>query len=153
MTADDPEVRDILRRCMVARIATLSGNGRPSITPLYFVYVNGHIWLGTVDWTLAARHVTADPRVSILFAVERNAKDSRIVRLTGRGTVRTDQQAQRSYNLRVARKYVLLPGAIRDLLAHRRLLPIRRRYRAQSAEKGRSCIIEVIPESVEMFVF
>jgi Pyridoxamine 5'-phosphate oxidase len=50
-----------MRRSMVARIATLSRNGRPSINPLYFVYLNGHIWLGTVDWTLAARNVNADP--------------------------------------------------------------------------------------------
>lgn len=31
MNSDDPAVLDILRRCMVARIATLSRSGRPSI--------------------------------------------------------------------------------------------------------------------------
>ena len=49
MKADDPAVLDIMRRSMVARIATLSRNGRPSINPLYFVYLNGHIWLGTAS--------------------------------------------------------------------------------------------------------
>ena len=70
MKADDPAVLDVMRRSMVARIATLSLNGRPSINPLYFVYLNGHIWLGTVEWTLAARNVKAEPRVSVLFEVE-----------------------------------------------------------------------------------
>jgi len=37
MKADDPAVLDVMRRSMVARIATFSRNGRPSITPLYFV--------------------------------------------------------------------------------------------------------------------
>ena len=50
MEADDRVVLTIIRRCMVARIATLSRNGRPSIKPLYFVYVNNRIWLGTPDW-------------------------------------------------------------------------------------------------------
>ena len=59
---------------MVARIATLSLSGRPSVNPLYFVRRSGHIWLGTVDWTLAARNVMADPRVSVLFEVERNPR-------------------------------------------------------------------------------
>jgi len=62
MEVDDPAVLAVIRRCMVARIATLSGSGRPSINPLYFIYQNGHIWLGTADWTLAARNVKADPR-------------------------------------------------------------------------------------------
>jgi hypothetical protein len=142
MKADDPAVLDVLRRSMVARIATLSRSGRPSITPLYFVYLNGRIWLGTSEWTLAARDVAADQRVSVLFEVERDTSDRRVLRISGRARVRTDQQAQRSYALRAARKYVLTPGAIRDTLAHVRLLPIRRQYQVRSAQKGSSCVIE-----------
>jgi predicted pyridoxine 5'-phosphate oxidase superfamily flavin-nucleotide-binding protein len=146
MTLDDPMVHDVLRRSMVARIATLSRTGRPSITPLYFVSRHGRIWLGTTAWTLAARHVAADPRVSILFAMERDPWDHRVVLISGRARVRADQQALRSYDLRVARKYVLTPGAVLDALVHLRQLPPRRRYRAQSAEKGRPCVIEVTSE-------
>ncbi|MEZ4517271.1 MAG: pyridoxamine 5'-phosphate oxidase family protein [Chloroflexota bacterium] len=72
MQANDPEVRAFIRQAMVARVATLSRNGRPSITPLYFVYVDDHIWLGTADWTLAARSVKVNPRVSVLFQLERS---------------------------------------------------------------------------------
>src|SRR5215472_6169785 len=112
MNSDDPAVLDILRRCMVARIATLSRMGRPSINPLYFVYHNGRIWLGTSEWTLAARNVKADARVSVLFEVERDRSPRRVLRISGRASVRTDPKAQRSYNLRVARKYVLTLGGI-----------------------------------------
>lgn len=153
MRVDDPAVRDILRRSMVARIATLSHNGRPSVNPLYFVCLSGHIWLGTSDWTLAARNVKADLRVSVLFEVERNPRDRRVVRISGRASVRTDPQAQRAYGLRVAWKYLLSLGAIRDTLARQRLLPIRRRYRAQSAEKGQSCVIDVTPELIEVLAY
>src|SRR6266581_5306000 len=149
MNVDDPAVLDILRRSMVARIATLSCNGRPSINPLYFVYLNGHIWLGTVDWTLAARNVKADPRVSVLFEVEQDPSDQRVLRIRGQASVRTDQKAQRSYNLRAARKYILTPGGIRNALAHFRQLPLRRTYAAQSTEKGQPCVIEVTPLEAE----
>src|SRR5215469_4753076 len=104
MNADDPAVLDVLRRSMVARIATLSRNERPSINPLYFVYVPGHIWLGTVEWTLAARNVKADPRVSVLFQVEQDRSSHRVLRISGRASVRTDPKVQGSYNLRAARK-------------------------------------------------
>src|SRR5438034_4500397 len=146
MKADDPVVLDVMRRSMVARIATLSRNGRPSINPLYFVYLNGHIWLGTVDWTLAARNVKADPRVSVLFEVEQDPSDQRVLRIRGRASVRTDQKAQRSYNLRAARKYFLTPGGIRNALTHIRQLPPMHNYHAQSAEKGQPCVIQLHPE-------
>ena len=149
MKADDPAALDVMRRSMVARIATLSRNGRPSINPLYFVYLNGHIWLGTVDWTLAARNVKADPRVSIIFEVEQDPSDQRVLRIRGRASVRTDQKAQRSYNLRAARKYFLTPGGIRNGLSHIRQLPTMHNYHAQAAEKGQPCVIEVTPLEAE----
>jgi general stress protein 26 len=150
MNVDDPAVFAILRRCRVARIATLSRSGRPSVNPLYFVYLNGRIWLGTSDWTLAARNVQADPRVSVLFEVERDPGPRRVLRISGRASVRTDRKGQRSYNRRVARKYVLTPGGILHYLAHLRLLRLMHFYHAQSAEKGQACIIEVTPEHVEL---
>jgi general stress protein 26 len=149
MNADDPAVLDVLRRSMVARIATLSRNGRPSINPLYFIYLSGHIWLGTVEWTLAARNVRADLRVSILFEVEQDRSPHRVLRISGRASLRTDQQAQRSYGLRVAQKYLLTPGGIRHYLAHMRQLKLQHNYHAQAAEKGQPCIIEVTPEHAE----
>ena len=49
MNIDDPAMLDVLQRSKVARIATLSRTGRPSITPLYFVAPHGRIWLGTSE--------------------------------------------------------------------------------------------------------
>jgi hypothetical protein len=149
MKADDPAVLDVMRRSMVARIATLSRNGRPSINPLYFVYLNAQIWLGTVEWTLAARNVKADPRVSVLFEVEQDRSPHRVLRVSGRASVRTDPKGQRFYNFRVARKYVLTPGGIRHHLAHLRQLKLRRHYAAQNVSMGQPCVIEVTPEQAE----
>ncbi len=149
MNVDDPAMLDVIRRCMVARIATLSRNGRPSINPLYFVCQRGRIWLGTSEWTLAARNVLADPRVSVLFEVEQDRSPHLVLRISGRASVRTDPKGQRSYNLRVARKYVLTPGGIRHYLAHLRQLKLQHTYHAQAAQKGQACVIEVTPLDAE----
>lgn len=149
MKTDDSEVFTFMRRCMVARIATLSRSGRPSITPLYFTCPHGRIWLGTADWTLAARQVKADPRVNVLFEAERHPRDRRLLRITGSATVRTDLKTVRAYELRVAFKYMLSPGGIRNNLTHLRLIPLMNRYHAQSAKKGPACVIDVTPEHAE----
>ena len=141
MKVDDPTVLDVLWRCMVARIATLSSNGRPSINPLYFIYQNGHIWLGTADWTLAARNVKADPRVSVLFEIERDHTDHRVLRISGRASVNTDPQVWRLNERFTACKY--------SYLTHFRLLLPMHDYHAQSAEKGQPCVIDLIPERAE----
>jgi general stress protein 26 len=149
MKIDDPAVLDVLRRSMVAHIATLSSNGRPSINPLYFIYLNGHIWLGTANWTLAARNVKADPRVSVLFEIERDHADHRVLRISGRASVNADQKVQRLNERLSARKYFLTPGGLRNYLTHFRLLLPMHYYHAQSAAKGRPCIIDLIPEYAE----
>jgi len=150
MRIDDPVVLEILRRSMVARIATLSRSGRPSVNPLYFISLNGKIWLGTPEWTLAARNVKADPRVSVLFNVDRDPGDRRVLRIGGQARVRADIETQRVYNPRVARKYILTPAGIYNWLSHPRQLWLRRYYTAQSAQKGLAGVIEVTPELIEL---
>ena len=149
MKADDPAILHFLRRSMVARIATQSRSGRPSITPLYFVCVKGHIWLGTAAWTLAAREAKADPRVSVLFQMEQNRHDRRILRITGKVEVVTDAKKMRTNNLCTTSKYIFNPAGMRHYLAHFNLLRFFRRYHAQSAEKGPECILDLTPEQVE----
>src|SRR5579859_2652266 len=149
MRPDDPIVLDFLRRSLVARIATLSRHGRPSINPLYFISHKGRIWLGTVEWTLAAPNVKADPRVSVLFEVEQDPHSHRVLRISGQARVRTEQRVQRSYALRVARKYLLTPGGIGNYVTHIWQFSAIHQYHAQAAEKGRPCVIEILPEQVE----
>lgn len=150
MQGDNVVVQAIIHEGRVARIATLSQQAHPSITPIYFAAVRGQIWLGTSDWTLAVRQVRADPRVSVLIAPELRPHDSRIVRVTGQASARTDTQAQMLYVLHVALKYSLNPGQLRNTLAHAHLIRLRRRYHQQSAAKGSMCIIAVVPERFEL---
>ena len=149
MKVNDPEILAYLSHSMVARIATLSRRGRPSVNPLYFIHFDEAVLLGTAEWTLAARNVKADSRVSVLFDAERAPRDRRILRILGTARVRTDPEIMRIYNVQVARKYLLSPGGIRNTLTHLKQFQVQQRYRAQSAEKGKPCVIEVTAEEVE----
>ena len=149
MRPDDPAVADILRRAMVARIATVSRNGRPHVNPLYFVNGDGKIYLGTTDRTLAALNVKADPRVTILFTIEREPNDHRVLRIRGGAVVRTDSELCRWYVIRDVRKYFMSRRGLGNALAHARLLPVVRRF-ISSGEKGKECVIEVRPEEAEL---
>jgi general stress protein 26 len=153
MNPDDPAAVDILRRAMVARIATVSRNGRPHVNPLYFVCGNGKIYLGTTDRTLAALNVKADPRVTILFNVEREPNDLRVLRIHGDAIVRTDSKTNRWYVIRDLRKYIMSRRGLGNALAHARLLPAVRRYvssKEKGKEKGKACVLEVRSEEAEL---
>ncbi len=149
MRVDEPAVSDVLRRAMVARIATLSSAGRPSVNPLYFICHDNHVWLGTSDWTLAARNVKANPRVSVLFNCERDRSDRRVLRVGGLAVVNTEPAVMQIYNHHVARKYILTPAGILHYLKHFRLLLPMHYYHVQSKEKGRPCIIDLLPDYAE----
>lgn len=147
MDLDDPAVLLLFKRAMVARLATLSRGGRPSVNPLYFIYYSGKICLGTPVWTLAARNVQADPRVSLLLNQEREGGPC--LRVSGLARLRADARCLHAYNLRVALKYLLPPAALLNRLSHLRQALLVRDYHAQSNAKGPSCVIEVSPQVVE----
>lgn len=147
MKPDDPLAQNIIRHAMVARIATVSRSGRPHVNPLYFVYGAPTIYLGTMDRTLAARNIAANPRVALLFTTD--GQPGSILRVRGRAMVRTDPGLIRWYLRRDARKYFMTPRGLADTVRHARLLPLLRRYLSSGA-KGERCVIEVQPVSAEL---
>jgi hypothetical protein len=151
MSPEDPAVVDILSRAMVARIATLSRNGRPSINPLYFLHVDGRVHLGTSERTLAALNARACPNVALLFEVERDPADTRVMRILGRATVRTDPDVCRRYARGATRKYFGSFGGLGNALAHAHLLNLMHRYHT-SGWKGPACVLDVVPERAEVLV-
>ena len=135
---------------MVARIATLSKRGRPHINPIYFVRRRGLIHLGTFDSTLVARNVRANPRVEILFNVEKDPGDHRVLRIEGTAAVRYERSILRAYRIRDVAKYFATPGGVRNSLAHARQLALLRDYFRTARELGRDCVLEVVPERAEL---
>lgn len=150
MDPGDIEVRRILDRAMVARLATISANGRPHANPLYFVVDGPRVHLGTGLDTLAARNVAANPAVQILFELERDAGDRRVLRLNGNAVLRTEPHILRKYRRRDGRKYFGAPRGWWMTLRHLRQMWLTRRYLSTSDPKAGHCVIEVEPTSAEI---
>lgn len=145
MTPLDPSVTEMIERAMVARIATASRTGRPHVNPLYFHVTDGRVRLGTALGTLAVHNVRANPAVEILFEIETDPNHRRMLRMEGIARVRSDPSAMKLYLRATAKKYIITPGGLWNLLRHpRRWKPMRRHVRA-----GGSCVIEVTPTSAE----
>ena len=150
LPALDGAALDVIERARVARIATVSRTGRPLVNPLYFAVVDGHVWLGTSEWTLAARNAAADARVQVLFEVELDPGDRRLVRLTGTAEVRTERDVLRRYSRRAAVRYILTPRHVWSALCHPRAQLRLHDYHAQGRLKGGACVIDVTPLAAEV---
>lgn len=147
MTLDDPEVHDFLACSMVARVATLSPKGRPHMTPLWFTYDQGRIYMTSRDGSPAARNITAHPAVVLLFDAERGPRWDRVLRIQGHATFRKERGLLRLVVRRESRRYWFSASGLRHLLSHLRKLPVIARYYAE--RRGDAGVIEVVPERAE----
>jgi len=146
MKSSDPVLRSFVDQGMVARIATISGTGRPHVNPIYFVEDSDRLHLGTATYTLAARNVEATPAVQVLLDIEAERDDLRLLRMTGTATVRTDAPTLDRYRKAVARKYVVHPRGLWNMLVHpRQWRPMRRHLSG-----GEACVIEFTPTNMEV---
>jgi hypothetical protein len=136
---------------MVARLATVSRNGRPHVNPIFFVVSDSSIHLGTTTQTLAARNVRANPWVQILFEVEEDPAHRRIVRVDGTASVRIEPEILRSYKRLDFRKYFRSAKGFWMALTHLRQLSLTRSYLSPAGSDARHCVIEVAPTCIEIF--
>ena len=140
VTAADPRVRYVLRKAMIARVVTVSPSGRPMIMPLWFVVLNGRIYMNNAATSPTVRNIEADPHVLLMF----EGVDGEVVRM--RGTARYVRGA--AMLRRVVRaslpKYYLSPHAVRLTLRDLPRVPTMLRYYRERTDAG---MIEVTPES------
>ena len=145
MGPDDPAVRAVLRRAMIARLATRSPGGAPFVTPIWFVVIRGRIVMATAEQSLSARNLRAHPEAVLLFAADRDRAIDGVLRLRGPAVVRAGLPSLGCL-LRLGLKYYLPPRAVRTELARRAGRDLRRRYYAQA----RPVVIEVTPRAAEI---
>jgi F420H(2)-dependent biliverdin reductase len=131
MRPDDPLVGHYLAKSLVMRLATVSGRGGPSLTPIWFVTVNGRLVLSTGATTVAARNVAAEPRVNVLLDGEVAGQSEFVLRLRGTAEVHRGRLPLGAL-ARFAVKYYLSRGGLRSELSHASRWKLRKRYYAQS---------------------
>lgn len=131
MRPDDPLVGHYLGNSLVIRLATASGQGRPSLTPIWFVVMGGRLVVSTGATTVAARNVAAEPRVTVLLDGEKAGGSELVVRLRGTAEVHHGLPPY-AVLARFAVKYYLFRGGLRSELGRADRWRLRQRYHAQA---------------------
>ena len=61
----DGERKALLRTTPNAIVATIMPDGRPQLTPNWYLWDGERFWVSTLDWTVKVRNVRRDPRVTL----------------------------------------------------------------------------------------
>lgn len=144
MGPQDSAVQGVLARSMIACVATISRDGVPSLTPLWFVVDRGRVLMTTGQATLAVRNIATHPAVVLLVDEEPAERSQRVLRIRGTATVRRGLPSFRQL-LRIAVKYYISPTALSSELIYLPKWVLRGRMYARM----RPAVIEVTPETAE----
>ncbi len=140
VTAGDVRVRNALRRAMIARIATVSASGGPLIMPLYFVVLDGRMYMNNAATSPTVRNIAAHPQVLVLL----QCRDGEVVRVRGTARYLRDASTMRRVTRASLPKYVLRPRALWFWLRNLSRMRARSQYTRERPETG---MIEVTAES------
>jgi hypothetical protein len=134
---------------MVARVATLSAGGKPRLTPLWFVYRDGRIYLNARADSPAARAIVANPAVVVLFSPDKaRTSPAKVLKIKGKASFTAGGQFSAGLLLRFALKYHLSPGGVRNFFANLGTVSERIHYYRERA--GEAGAIEIVVDSVEV---
>jgi len=65
------EVERFLRGRRVAVLGTIGADGAPVLTPIWYLYRDGHLLMRTDKQSVKAKNVARDPRVTVCVQDER----------------------------------------------------------------------------------
>lgn len=111
-----PDQLEFVEKALTVRLCTLSPNGVPLITPLWFGRDGDCIYLGTRRDAFHSRHIARNPRVVLLFSDRRGRRTRRVLRVTGTATVEPHERMTPRRQLRMAVRYYLPPVLAWDRL-------------------------------------
>jgi hypothetical protein len=140
------EARRILHRSHTVLVGTVSAHSRPFLTPIYYLWLGGEIFVASGPRSWTGRNIRVNPQVTLVFGGERGGGTARL-RVTGPAQC-LDGWMPRHALVLLALRYYLAPRALRDQLRHLRQMPLRSDYYA--ASKGQMGYIRVRPVHVEV---
>lgn len=86
-------IRDLMRDRAIAHVATLTPDGEPHVTPMWFHYRNGEFWFISPRHADKIKHIEQDARVAV--SISDTQLPYRAVMARGKATVVDDDTARR----------------------------------------------------------
>jgi PPOX class probable F420-dependent enzyme len=90
-----------LRERPHAILATLMPDGRPQLTPNWYLWDGERFWISTLDWTVKVKNAKRDPRVTL--CIDGPARRTNYVQVFG--TAEVQEGDVREGTLELIRKY------------------------------------------------
>ncbi len=100
------EVERFLRGRRVAVLATNGADGSPVLTPIWYLYRDGHLLMRTGKQSVKARNIARDPRVTVCVQDERPPYAS--VTVYGKAAI---EPAREELGVQIAKHYLAAVGA------------------------------------------
>ena len=100
-----------LRERPHAIVATIMSDGRPQLTPNWYLWDGERFWVSTLDWTVKVKNAKRDPRVTL--CIDGPDRRTNYVQVFGRAEVVEGDVRERTLDL--IRKYEPVEA---DALAH-----------------------------------
>lgn len=116
----------------ILRLATIDKSGNPHIVPVWYMYQNNKIYIGTNTETRKAKNIKKNPKVAYCVDVGINSPD--IIGVMGVGKAKLILQKTKVKS--IAKKILL------------RYFSSLQNKSAQQLLKDTNCVIEIIPKKV-----
>ncbi|MGE0826629.1 MAG: pyridoxamine 5'-phosphate oxidase family protein [Candidatus Binatia bacterium] len=107
MSAD--ELQEFLARPLIARLATSRANGTPQVTPMWFLYEDGIVYMSTRPSRAKVRHIKANPNVAVVVDVMEAPLKNKVV--TFEGSVELVTTGVKEVTTKIYQKYMGIEGA------------------------------------------
>ena len=99
----DSQVLEFLQADRHAILATNGGNGAPQLTPVWYLYEEGVLYVSAQTSTVKVKNLRRDPTVSV--CIDGGRGDARYVVLRGRAELIEPGERQKALRWRIVRQY------------------------------------------------
>src|SRR5262245_38442373 len=82
-TMSKEEMEAFLAKPLIARLALVRANGSPQVTPMWFLYEDGILYMSTRVHRAKVKHIKANPRVAVAIDVMEAPLKNKVVIMEG----------------------------------------------------------------------
>jgi PPOX class probable F420-dependent enzyme len=102
-------LQTFLAQPLIARLAVVRANGTPQVSPMWFLYEDGVMYMSTRPERAKVKHLKANPRVAVVVDVMEAPLKNKVVTLEG--TVEVQTTGVKEMTTKIYRKYMGAEGA------------------------------------------
>jgi PPOX class probable F420-dependent enzyme len=97
-------IEAFLNRPLIARLATVRADHSPQLTPMWYLWEGGALYMSTRASSAKVKHIRSNPRVAVVVDIMEAPRKNIIVTIEGRAEVLTEKVAE--WTAKIRRRYM-----------------------------------------------